>query len=340
MLEIIIPTLKHTLMITAFVLFMMVVIEYVNVQTRNIWASRMRQSPFMQIILAALLGISPSCLGAFAVVSLYTHRMMGLAGLVTVMIATSGDEAFVMFAMFPGKALLLHAILFVVAVTAGWIVHLFTKRKELRAVQGFVVHEQQSCRCFVKSLIIPQIKNISFERSILLLFTAIFTVLLILGKIGTNSWDWKRITFLTGSVFLLFVFFTVPEHFLKEHLYNHIIKKHLLRIFLWTWGTFIVIHLIQSNLSLSNILENNTFWILIISVIVGIIPESGPHLLFVTMFSQNLIPFSVLITNSIVQDGHGMLPLLAESQKDFVRVKIINMLVGLIVGLSLFLLGF
>ncbi len=340
MVEFILPTLKHTLMITAFVLFMMVVIEYVNVQTRNIWASRMQQSPFMQIILAALLGISPGCLGAFAVVSLYTHRMMGLAGLVTVMIATSGDEAFVMFAMFPGKALLLHAILFVVAVTAGWVVHLFTKGKELGAVQGFVVHEQQSCRCFVKSLIVPQIKNISFERSILLLFTATFTVLLILGKIGTNSWDWRRITFLTGSLFLLFVFFTVPEHFLKEHLYNHIIKKHLLRIFLWTWGTFIVIHLIQSNLSLSNILENNTFWILIISVIVGIIPESGPHLLFVTMFSQNLIPFSVLITNSIVQDGHGMLPLLAESQKDFVRVKIINMLVGLIVGLSLYLLGF
>ncbi len=340
MVEFILPTLKHTLMITAFVLFMMVVIEYVNVQTRNIWASRMQQSPFMQIILAALLGISPGCLGAFAVVSLYTHRMMGLAGLVTVMIATSGDEAFVMFAMFPGKALLLHAILFVVAVTSGWVVHLFTKGKELGAVQGFVVHEQQSCRCFVKSLIVPQIKNISFERSILLLFTTIFTVLLILGKIGTDSWDWKRITFLTGSLFLLFVFFTVPEHFLKEHLYNHIIKKHLLRIFLWAWGTFIVIHLIQSNLSLSNIMENNTFWILIISILVGIIPESGPHLIFVTMFSQNLIPFSILIANSIVQDGHGMLPLLAESQKDFVRVKIINMLVGLIVGLSLYLLGF
>lgn len=340
MLEIIIPTLKHSLMITAFVLFMMVVIEYINVQTRNIWANQMQKSPLMQIILAALLGISPGCLGAFAVVSLYTHRMMGLAGLVTVMIATSGDEAFVMFAMFPGKALLLHAILFVVAVTAGLVVHLFTKNKDLGTVQGYVVHEQQSCRCFTKSLIVPQIKKISFERSILLLFTAIFMGLLILGKIGTPNWGWKRITFLTGSSFLLFVFLTVPDHFLKEHLYNHIIKKHLLRIFLWTWGTFIVIHLIQSNLSLSNIMENNTFWILIISIIVGIIPESGPHLLFVTMFSQNLIPFSVLIANSIVQDGHGMLPLLAESQKDFVRVKIINMLVGLIVGLSLFLLGF
>jgi hypothetical protein len=59
----------------------------------------------LQIIIAALLGITPGCMGEFTVVSLYTHRMMGLAGLVTVMIATSGDETFVMFALFPGKRL-------------------------------------------------------------------------------------------------------------------------------------------------------------------------------------------------------------------------------------------
>jgi hypothetical protein len=103
MFELVVDTLKQTLMITAFVLFMMFVIEYVNVQTKNRWAAKMQQSPMLQIIIAALLGISPGCLGAFTVVSLYTHRMMGLAGLVTVMIATSGDEAFVMFALFPGK---------------------------------------------------------------------------------------------------------------------------------------------------------------------------------------------------------------------------------------------
>jgi len=340
MAELILPTLKHTLMITAFVLFMMVVIEYINVQTRSIWAERMQHSPFMQIILAALLGITPGCLGAFTVVSLYTHRMMGLAGLVTVMIATSGDEAFVMFALFPGKALLLNIILLAVAILSGWVVHLFTKKQDLGQIQGFVVHESESCRCFVKNIIVPQLKKISFERGILLLFTLIFIVLLLLGQIGPKMWDWKRITYLSGSLFLLFVFATVPEHFLKEHLYNHIVKKHLLRIFLWTWGAFIVIHFIDSNLNLTNLLKDNTLVILLISILVGIIPESGPHMFFVTMFSQNLIPFSVLIANSIVQDGHGMLPLLAESQKDFLRVKVINMLVGLIVGLLFYFMGF
>ena len=70
MTEILIPTLKQSVMITVFVLFMMVVIEYINVQSKNVWADRLQQSPFLQIIMAALLGIVPGCMGAFTVVSL------------------------------------------------------------------------------------------------------------------------------------------------------------------------------------------------------------------------------------------------------------------------------
>ncbi len=337
--ELFIPTLKQSIMITVFVLLMMVVIEYINVQSKNNWVDKLRHFPFMQIVIAGLLGIIPGCLGVFTVVSLYTHRIMGFAGLVTVMIATSGDEAFVMFAIFPGKALVLHIILFIIALVAGWMVHLFTRNKPPVLSHGFIVHEHENCHCFVKSSIIPQLKFISFERAALLISTVLFIVLLSKGVIGSEEWNWKKITFLSGSAFLLFVFITVPDHFLKEHLYNHILKKHLLRIFLWTWGAFIALHFIQTDLTLNNLLQNNTYLILLIAVFIGIIPESGPHLIFVTLFSQNMLPFSILLANSIVQDGHGMLPLLAESRKDFIKVKAINMLVSLFVGLALLQFG-
>lgn len=340
MAEIFIPTLKQTVIITVFVLLMMIVIEYINVQSKNNWADKLQQSPFIQIIIAALLGITPGCLGAFTVVSLYTHRMMSIAGLVTVMIATSGDEAFVMFALFPGKAFILQAVLFLVAIVAGWIVYLFTRNKVSDSSYGFVVHEDENCHCFVKSLIIPQIKNMSFERAVFLILTLIFIVLLGTDIIGPKEWNWKKITILSGVVFLLFVIITVPEHFLKEHLYDHILKKHLLRIFLWTWGAFIALHYIQINDIGETLIQDNSYIILLISVVIGIIPESGPHLVFVTMYSQNLIPFSILMANSIVQDGHGMLPLLAESRRDFLKVKAINMIVALLVGFILFQIGY
>jgi hypothetical protein len=70
-----------------------------------------------------------------------------------------------------------------------------------------------------------------------------------------------------------------------------------------------------------------------------VIPESGPHLVFVMLFAEGAIPFSVLVTSSVVQDGHGILPLLAESRREFVRVKAINMIAGLVLGGALTLTG-
>ncbi len=335
--EIIVSTLRHSLMITVFVLFMMVIIEYINVQTKNLWSDKLGKSSFLQLIIAAFLGIIPGCLGAFTVVSLYTHRIMNLGALVTVMIATSGDEAFVMLAMFPGTALVLHLILFVMAILTGYLVNIFSKTKQAEGQYGYKVHREEYCKCFSAGQIIPQLKSITFERALFIVFTLIFILLLITGIIGSDSWDWKKITFMAGSSVMLFVFVTVPDHFLHEHLYDHILKKHLIRIFLWTWGAFIVLSFIQSNIRLANLVENNHLFILVIAVLIGIIPESGPHLFFVTLFSQGLIPFSILLANSIVQDGHGMLPLLAESRKDFIKVKTINMIAAFIAGSGLLL---
>ena len=72
--------------------------------------------------------------------------------------------------------------------------------------------------------------------------------------------------------------------------------------------------------------------ILLVACLIGLIPESGPHLLFLTLFVENIIPFSTFLASSIVQDGHGMLPLLAKSRRDFLKVKAINLLVGFLTG--------
>jgi len=80
-------------------------------------------------------------------------------------------------------------------------------------------------------------------------------------------------------------------------------------------------------------------WVGIIAVLVAVLPESGPHLVFVMMFTQGLIPFSVLLASSIVQDGHGMLPLLSYTVKDSILIKIFNLVYGIIVGLIFYLFG-
>ncbi len=69
------------------------------------------------------------------------------------------------------------------------------------------------------------------------------------------------------------------------------------------------------------------------------VPESGPHLIFTTLYAKGLAPFSVLLTSSIVQDGHGMLPMLAHSRRAFLIIKLINLLVGLSIGALLMATG-
>ena len=78
---------------------------------------------------------------------------------------------------------------------------------------------------------------------------------------------------------------------------------------------------------------------MLMAILIGLIPESGPHLIFITLYASGLIPFSVLLASSISQDGHASLPLLAESKKSFLYAKIVNCAVAAIVGYTLLILG-
>ena len=77
--------------------------------------------------------------------------------------------------------------------------------------------------------------------------------------------------------------------------------------------------------------------LMVFAALVGIIPESGPHLMFVILYSRGLIPLSVLIISTLSQDGHGLLPLLSHSIKDTMYVQLFTMLFSLAVGIIWYL---
>ena len=130
------------------------------------------------------------------------------------------------------------------------------------------------------------------------------------------------------------------KHYFNEHVWGHIIKKHIWKTALWTFGALLFIQFGLQYLDLEKITTEYKIVILFIGALVGLIPESGPHLIFVMLFASGLVPFSVLLTSSMVQDGHGMLPMLSYSFSDSVKVKVFNFSIGLALGLILFALGF
>ena len=303
----------------------------------------MERNRWLQLVFAVIMGALPGCLGVYIVVVLYAHRLVNFAALVTAMIATFGDEAFVMFAMVPNKALLVMGLTSGIAVLAGGVLNLMPLGRNYMSLpeNHLKLHtDVVDCTCFEPSLIIPQLKKITFERAALIIVGLLFSLFLISGDIGPETWDWKRIIFLVISLIELFIVVTVPDHFMSKHLWGHVIKKHFLKIFLWTFGAFLVIHIGLEFLHLEEWVEKNLVTILVIALLVGIIPESGPHLIFLTLFATGNIPLSIFLANSIVQDGHGALPLLAESRSGFVKMKGINLLIGALVGGLGLIIGF
>jgi hypothetical protein len=333
--EVIYKIFLKSIMISGFVFIMMVMIEYVNVQSKGVWQKHLSGNKWKQYLIAGLLGILPGCLGAFTVVALFSHQLISFGAVVTTMIATSGDEAFVMFALFPRQAIILNVILLFVGILAGYITDKFYNPKGiLKEISGqnLILHEEPDCKCFQKdkfwsNIFHPSLYRLSIAIGIISLITGLAT-----GVLSGKADIWIKITLVFSFAFALFIVITVPDHFLKKHIWDHIVKIHLPRIFLWVFGILFVMHFLTLYLNVDDWISNNMFIVLLIAVLIGIIPESGPHLFFVTLFAAGTIPFSILLASSISQDGHGMLPMLAESKKGFIAVKIINMVYALVVG--------
>jgi hypothetical protein len=276
---ILITVLTETAKVTLLVLVMMVIVDLVNVWTRGrIAAVLKRGRQWRQYVVASLIGAAPGCIGAFTNVSLYIHGMISFGALVGAMAAVSGDEAFVMLALFPKTALLLFALLFVTGIAVGWATDHLVKQWKIR-----------TCADCSSDLLHPRQESVS--------------------------------------------------HYIKEHVWGHIIRRHLWKTALWTFGALLLVEIGLKQWNLSAIVSEYTLWLLFLGALIGLIPESGPHLVFVTMFASGLIPFSVLFTSSFVQDGHGMLLMLSYSIKDSMLIKGFNLAFGLIIGLVLYAVG-
>ena len=395
--HLLIDILRNSILITGLVVVMMMMIESLNIESRGLLFGGLRRTKFGQVVIAALLGSVPGCMGGFATVSLYTHRIFSFGALVAMMIASSGDEAFIMLAMFPHKALILFAVLFVVAIAAGYITDIVADRlhrkkcsrvehsecgEPVTCEEGYTVHEEH-CHESVRHGHGNR-RHFGWKRIIMFVGLGAFIVALATGNLGHDhgahsthehseccaeehahhhhidehhecqaghedhghmtidllSEDWMNVLFAGLSVIMLIVLIFASDHFIEEHMWNHIIKKHLPVIFAWTFGVLLALGIILQYVDISRWISDNTVLMILLATAVGIIPESGPHLVFVTLYAAGVVPFPVLLASCISQDGHSSLPLIAESKKSYLYAKLINCAVALLAGFAAMAISF
>ena len=405
-----IDILRNSVLITGLVVVMMMMIESLNIESKGMLFKGLRKTKIGQVVVAALLGSVPGCMGGFATVSLYTHRLFSFGALVAMMIASSGDEAFVMLAMIPDQALMIFAGLFVLAVIVGVAMDFIYDRRHARHCAkheheecgmeagcdtGYAVHEGHEgtdCHCHDegRSFAVAQDdrkRHYGWKRIAMFVGLAVFIAALATGRLGHEhhhgdvsasldmteehhdhghihaegmanihedghiheheaghqheagalhidllSEDWMNVLFAGLSVIVLFVLLFASDHFVEEHLWNHIVRKHLPVIFAWTFGVLLVLGIVLQHFDITRWISDNTVLMILLATAIGIIPESGPHMIFVTLYAAGMVPMPVLLASCISQDGHASLPLIAESKKSFAYAKLINCIIALAVG--------
>ena len=426
MLHLLIDTLRNSVLITGIVIIMMMMIESFNLESHSRFFNRVKGSSFRQVLLAALLGSIPGCIGGFATVSLYSRRLLSFGALTAMMIASAGDEAFVMLAMMPDKALWIFALLFVIAVFSGIAIDWIMKSRNIvdchpdqstacHHHQSTACHHDQSAHCHPDQsahchpersegsgseqrktvtdsslplrmttsrigMTAPQIKmtpqqiapateckedpmtendvqdterrSLTWQRLVLTGAIALFAIALAAGwmehdhavpetgQIHLNllsEW-WMNLIFAILCIVMVVITCFRSDSFIKETLWHHVLQKHLPNIFAWTFGVLLAIGLLSEYIDLNTWVSDNPALMILLAVAIGIIPESGPHLIFVTLYASGLVPLPVLLASSISQDGHSSLPLLAEDKKSFAYAKLLNCLIALIVGFGTLLL--
>ena len=434
MLHTIIDALRNSILITGLVIVMMMMIESLNIESKGLFFKGLKKTRVGQVIFGALLGSIPGCMGGFATVSLYTHRMFSFGALIAMMIASSGDEAFIMLAMIPEQALVIFAVLFIVAVVTGIIVDYCNDKLHKRHCHkddhsecdsesdcdhGYTVHCHEEhdealseCACKIvadtngheveseaeSGIMHSASRHYGWRRIVMFIGLAVFIAALATGQLGhdhgahTHTDDcatacthhsvhsshhsehnctddsphhdehsccthsanhtsvqahasinlldeqWMNVLFAGLSILVLLILLFASDHFIEEHLWNHIIRKHLLTIFCWTFGVLLLVGIGLQYIKIDEWISSNTALMIILATLIGIIPESGPHMIFVTLYATGIVPLPVLLASSISQDGHSSLPLIAESRKSFLWAKLINCSVALIVGFGSMLL--
>ncbi|MCS7232748.1 MAG: arsenic efflux protein [Synergistetes bacterium] len=329
-------SILEALAITFIVVNIMIIAEYINLLSIGRMSSFLKGNRWFGYLVSSFLGALPGCLGPFIVVSFYMHGFLSFGALMGAMIATSGDESYLMLSLFPGKALLLFFILFLSGIIFGWLSDLILGKFKVEALKCDFECKLEESISILSKPIFSSLKKISVKRHgvfliLLLVFLFVFTY---------EDEDWLKMTILVVSGLSFFVFATASDHYLEGHVFKHILFKHGLKVFSWVFGMILFMKFLFSYLDISTLFEEKQGLIFIIAALVGLIPESGPHLFFSLAYSRGLVPFSVLFVNSFIQDGHGLLPLFSHSIKTALVVKLVKFLFGVVVGGIIHFMGF
>lgn len=315
------------------------------------------QSPIRQIVIASILGALPGCGGAIIVVSQYAAGRVGFAALVTVLVSTMGDAAFLLLAKAPavGAAVILIGI--IVGILSGWVVNLIHSPQFLRNSRK--THAASAC-----STLPPYNHSVRNGWGLLLLVAIPLTLLSSFQievtpfHVFSQTIDPTLTVGVLGAVGCLVLWAILPLHAsyqglvaedqvaaMNETEHQNVPADLLSRvihdtnfIMVWVILAFLSFELLvhYTGLDIGQLFAAATWTAPLIGVLIGFLPGCGPQIIVTGLYLQGVAPLSTLLGNAISNDGDALFPAIALAPKAAIMATIYSAAPAMIIGYTVF----
>jgi hypothetical protein len=297
-----------------------------------------------QPAIAALLGASPGCGGAIVVVTQYVRGYASFGALISVLVATMGDAAFLLIAREPATAALVILVSAIAGTLCGMVVDIVHGR-------DFMARERAGAGRTAPEVAAPAA---ALRRLWMLLFVPGAAVGILLAfRVDEGAWfgpiggaDMITSLGVAGAALSLLMWALAPQGNSQIGAASHLPTAD--RVILdtnfvtaWVVMAFLSYELAVHFLGI-DVAALFGAWAAVMplaGMLVGLIPGCGPQIVVTTLYLAGAIPLSAQFANAIANDGDALFPALALAPRAALLATLYSAVPALVVGYAWFLLA-
>ncbi len=345
------------LQVTVFVAATLALVYAFETAFRFDLGQAMARARYFQAPIASFLGALPGCGGAIIVVTQYTRGLVSFGSVVSVLIATMGDAAFLLIAREPMTGLTIMAMGFTIGSVSGWLVDWIHGTQFMRGGGGD--EKAPACTDPVRREITANAPwTTRITNNIWLYLVAPGVVLGLFVATQANS-DWlfgplsgfeptRWFGVLAGILCLVMWssgksekaymgqsgkdegVLTLAERVIKDT--NFVTSWVVLGFLTYELGTYLAGGGIES------LLQVWAPFVPLMAILVGFIPGCGPQIVVTTLYLSGAIPLSAQFGNAIANDGDALFPAIALAPRAAFLATLYSAVPALLIGYAWFFL--
>ena len=367
------PLADAFLQVGVFVALMVGAFGYLQYRTGDrltrFLASRWRTAP----LVGALLGVTPGCGGAIIVMPLYLRGTVSFGTVVAALVATMGDSSFVIFAVAPGRALQIHAILLVAGICSGYLTDALGIDPRRRWAGDVVAQGRPGVGSHIASVgaaeaFAPAPAHVAATPLELVpraLWALVATGFVVAMPVLTGFTDGAALARyaagvdpyllvgVLGSVAAVVVYVrgglacnddTLDAIRARHHCVTDVLRhgaRETAFVTVWVGAAYLVTTwvVVLGGIELAVVAGVTGLAGVLVGAAIGLIPGCAVQVILTGLYVTGAVPLATLLANAAAQDGDALFPLIMMDRRAAVVASVLTTVPALVVGTAVLMFG-